>query len=89
MNYEIDDIMNDIVMGIPRNELETVLSNENSTTIKNTKLLPCPFCGSKAEMLNYSESEWLVHCPKCDGMVERWRKTEEEAINQWNKRVDK
>lgn len=38
MNYEIGDIMNDTLMGIPRNELEIVLSNENSTTIKNNEL---------------------------------------------------
>lgn len=39
----------------------------------NEKLKPCPFCGNEAEMLNYSENEWLVHCPSCSGMVERWR----------------
>lgn len=50
------------------------------------KLLHCPFCGGKAIMLNYSSSEWLVHCVDCDGMVERWRETEKEAINQWNRR---
>ena len=52
----------------------------------DTKLKPCPFCGGKAEMLNYSKNEWLVYCPACDGMVERWRKTEEEAVEQWNTR---
>ena len=24
---------------------------------------------------------------ECDGMVERWRETEEEAVEQWNRRV--
>lgn len=38
-------------------------------------------------MLNYSDNEWLVHCTVCDGMVERWRETEHEAIEQWNRRV--
>lgn len=56
MNYEIDDIMNDTLMGIPRNELEIVLSNENSTTIKNNELSPRPF-----PILSYSESPHLVH----------------------------
>ena len=51
------------------------------------KLLPCPFCGGEAEMLNYSPTEWLVHCIECDGMVEKWRETEEEAIEQWNNRT--
>lgn len=52
----------------------------------NVELKPCPFCEHEAEMLNYSENEWLVHCPACDGMVERWRKTDKEAIEQWNTR---
>lgn len=30
MGFEIDDIMNDTVMGIPREELEAMLSNENA-----------------------------------------------------------
>ena len=55
----------------------------------NTELKPCPFCSGEAEMLNYSENEWLVRCKECDGMVERWRKTEVEAIEQWNRRTGK
>lgn len=34
-----------------------------------------------------SRKEYLVACTECDGMVERWRKTEKEAIEQWNRRV--
>ena len=45
------------------------------------KLKPCPFCGGKAEMLiseyEGSRKEYLVACEECDGMVERWRETEE------------
>ena len=52
------------------------------------ELKPCPFCGGKAEILNYSENAWLVYCRMCDGMVERWRKTKKEAIEQWNRRVN-
>ena len=51
------------------------------------ELLNCPFCGGEAEMLNYSPTEWLVHCIECDGMVENWRKTKQEAIEQWNRRT--
>ena len=51
-----------------------------------SELKCCPFCGGKAEMLNYSPTEWLVHCIECDGMVENWRKTKQEAIEQWNRR---
>lgn len=57
-----------------------------------TQLKPCPFCGGKAEMLisEYEDSrkEYLVACTECDGMVERWRKTEEEAAEQWNRRAE-
>ena len=52
------------------------------------ELKPCPFCGGEAEMLNYSETEWIVHCRMCDGMVERWRETKKEAIEQWNRRTN-
>lgn len=52
------------------------------------KLKPCPFCGGEPEMINYSEHEWLVNCPECCGMVERWRETEKEAAEQWNRRAN-
>ncbi len=55
------------------------------------KLKPCPFCGGKAEMLideySVSRKEYLVACTECDGMVERWRETKEEAVEQWNRRT--
>lgn len=43
---------------------------------------------AKAQMLNYSKNEWLAECSVCSGMVERWRETEEETIEQWNRRVN-
>ena len=56
------------------------------------KLKPCPFCGGKAEMLiseyEGSRKEYLVACAECDGMVERWIETEEEAVEKWNRRVN-
>ena len=56
------------------------------------ELKPCPFCGGKAEMLiseyEGSRKEYLVACAECDGMVERWRETEEEAVEQRNRRVN-
>lgn len=55
------------------------------------QLKSCPFCGGKAEMLiseyEGSRKEYLVACTECYGMVERWRETEEEAAEQWNRRV--
>ena len=56
------------------------------------ELKPCQFCGGKAEMLiseyEGSRKEYLVACAECDGMVERWRETEEEVVEQWNRRVN-
>lgn len=52
------------------------------------ELKKCPFCGANAEMLNYSQKEWLVRCTVCDGMVEKWRETKQEAIEQWNNRAE-
>ena len=56
------------------------------------ELKPCPFCGGKAEMLiseyEGSRKEYPAACAECDGMVERWRETEEEAVEQWNRRVN-
>ena len=34
-----------------------------------------------------SRKEYLAVCTECDGMVERWRETEEEAVEQRNRRV--
>lgn len=52
------------------------------------ELKPCPFCGGEAELLNSLYGEWIVRCPDCEGMVEKWRETEEEAAEQWNRRAD-
>ncbi len=49
-------------------------------------LLPCPFCGGAAEMLHYESDGYLVLCPACQGMVENWVLTEEEAAAVWNRR---
>lgn len=37
MGFEIDDIMNDTVMGIPREELEDILSSENLDEKKDSQ----------------------------------------------------
>lgn len=56
------------------------------------ELKKCPFCGGEAvlEECEYGGySEYLVYCNECSGMVEKWRKTKEEAIEQWNRRAEK
>ena len=54
----------------------------------NEELRLCPFCGAKAKLLHYEKDGYLPHCTKCDGMVEYWFDTEEDAINAWNKRYE-
>lgn len=46
----------------------------------------CPFCGSKAKILHYKNDEYLSMCSECDGMVEKWFDSPEEAIEAWNRR---
>ncbi len=55
----------------------------------SNKLLPCPFCGAEAKILNHSGAFRVVDTNyKCDvTFSERWYLTEQEAIAAWNKRV--
>lgn len=61
-----------------------------------TELLPCPFCGSEAEVYNVQESvSWHVEKPytvshrgKADCPVDfAWFETEEEAVKAWSTRA--
>jgi Lar family restriction alleviation protein len=56
------------------------------------KLKSCPFCAGEATIMidEISEDErcYLVCCEVCDGMVERWFPTVEDAINAWNRRAN-
>ena len=52
------------------------------------KLKCCPFCGADAEIMHYPMDGYLPHCSKCDGMIEKWFKTEQEAISAWNTRKE-
>lgn len=47
----------------------------------------CPFCGSKAEILHYENDGYLPKCSECDGMIEKWFASPQEAVEQWNRRV--
>ena len=59
------------------------------------ELKPCPFCGHKAKLREclyddyYIKRYYIVHCIKCNGSVGNSNSclTEEEAIENWNKRV--
>ena len=73
------------------------MSNNHQTT-----LLPCPFCGSDAEMDTRQAYRALaggklgtaiaVYCVACSASVSTCREavpgiTEEEVIEQWNRRA--
>lgn len=56
------------------------------------ELKRCPFCGREAELLKIeSDGEFYVRCCNgdCDVIPTTWTyKTETEAVNAWNNRVD-
>ena len=63
-----------------------------------TELKPCPFCGSKAEIIRdktfnaetgeaLTEPMWFVWCTECSDLVSA--ATEDDAIREWNRRVSK
>ena len=59
----------------------------------NEELKPCPFCGSKAELLivptsqGLSGSNWIVRCTKCycNRGVDI---SDHDAVERWNERMD-
>ena len=64
-----------------------------------TKLKPCPFCGGEAELTHTNDNNHypFVRCkygaylkPKCMANMYPWLnyKTDEEAIEAWNRRSD-
>ena len=56
------------------------------------KLKKCPFCGGEAEIYGFDINDgyhnYIPRCTKCFATIPVWRETEEEAIIQWNKRMD-
>lgn len=57
------------------------------------ELLPCPFCGGEAEILEaivefiYKEIGIYAICKKCRASTQYY-KTKEEALTAWNRRAD-
>ena len=52
--------------------------------MKDSRLLPCPFCGGEAEIVRDYEYFHTVFCPEC--MVQITKYDEKEAIKIWNRR---
>ena len=53
------------------------------------KLKPCPFCGGKAEQINYADL-FNIGCLKCRIKTDMSLRNEyavEQAIQAWNRRV--
>lgn len=60
--------------------------------MENIKILPCPFCGGKGELL-YVACVSYVHCKKCGSEGEKFEidrkySSDEKAVEAWNLRFN-
>ena len=55
--------------------------------MENTKIKPCPFCGTKNVKIkdNHSGAYWVL-CPEC-GCQLYCERSVEEAVDLWNART--
>lgn len=69
-------------------DFEKLFEEANDVDVKIPELKRCPFCGGEAAILHYHEDDvYLPHCTECDGMIEKWFDTPEEAFEAWNRRA--
>ena len=59
---------------------------------EENKLTPCPFCGKESYTKQFEDERgrqwWTVGCEWCDIKYDNGVKTEQLAIDLWNRRAD-
>ena len=68
-------------------DFEKLFEEANDVDVKIKELKRCPFCGGEAAILHYPGDGYLPHCTECDGTIEKWFDTPEEALESWNRRA--
>ena len=52
-----------------------------------SELLPCPFCGGEADVIDYDDECWVAHqCANGTSVETNSYATEAEAVEAWNTR---
>ncbi len=73
---------------IPDSERKETLMSEETTPVapvRNIVLLPCPFCGDRAKLVDADELDvWRVYCEYCG--VRHEATTKQRVIVAWNNR---
>jgi len=63
--------------------------NSLQKTNKEIQVKPCPFCGNKELIEDYSEYDniitYWIECEKCEVIIEG--NTKREAYDKWNRRA--
>lgn len=73
------------VVDKPLDQFETKFPNNEKTKIV-AELLPCPFCGSDAELSGcFPYGQYYIKCTEC--RVSLWHDRKDKAIGAWNTRT--